>query len=68
MTVEVSASASAGFLRRRRRFFGAGTRTLAWNGRFQNGQLVYRGTYLFKVFAQNSFGPVDLGQTFVVRR
>jgi len=46
----------------------AGTRTLAWNGRFQNGRLVYRGTYLFKVFAQNSFGPVDLGQTFVIRR
>ena len=46
----------------------AGTRTLAWNGRFQNGRLVYRGTYLFKVFAQNAFGPVDLSQAFVIRR
>ena len=38
------------------------------HGRFQNGRLVYRGTYLFKVFAQNSFGPVDLSQAFVIRR
>jgi hypothetical protein len=46
----------------------AGTRAIAWNGRFQNGRQVYRGTYVFKVFAQNGFGPVDLNQTFVVRR
>jgi hypothetical protein len=46
----------------------AGTRAVAWNGRFQNGRQVYRGTYVFKVFAQNGFGPVDLNQTFVVRR
>ena len=45
-----------------------GTRAIAWNGRFQNGRQVYRGTYVFKVFAQNGFGPVDLNQTFVVRR
>jgi hypothetical protein len=46
----------------------AGTRTIAWNGRFQNGRQVYRGTYVFKVFAQNAFGPVDLNQTFAIRR
>jgi hypothetical protein len=46
----------------------AGTRAIAWNGRFQNGRQVYRGTYVFKVFAQNAFGPVDLNQTFVIRR
>src|SRR4051812_26939067 len=46
----------------------AGTRAIAWNGRFQNGHLVYGGSYVFKVFAQNAFGPVDLSQTFVVRR
>jgi hypothetical protein len=46
----------------------AGTRTVAWNGRFQNGRLVYRGTYVFKIFAKNSYGPVDLNQRFVVRR
>ena len=46
----------------------AGTRAIAWNGRFQNGRQVYRGTYVFKVFAQNSFGPVDLNQNFVIRR
>ena len=47
---------------------GAGTRTIAWNGRFSNGRLVYRGSYVFKVFAQNAYGPVDLAQPFSVRR
>jgi hypothetical protein len=47
---------------------GAGTRTIAWNGRFSNGRLVYRGGYVFKVFAQNAYGPVDLAQPFSVRR
>jgi hypothetical protein len=46
----------------------AGSRTLAWNGRFPNGRLVYRGTYVFRVYAQNAFGPVDLSQAFAVRR
>jgi hypothetical protein len=46
----------------------AGSRTIAWNGRFKNGRLVYRGNYVFKVFAQNAYGPVDLNQRFVVRR
>jgi len=50
------------------RNLAAGTRTVAWNGRFQNGRLVYRGRYVFKVFAQNAYGPVDLDQSFVVRR
>jgi hypothetical protein len=45
-----------------------GTRAIAWNGRFQNGRLVYRGSYVFKVFAQNAYGPVDLSQIFVIRR
>jgi hypothetical protein len=47
---------------------GPGTRTIAWNGRFANGRLVYRGTYVFRVFAQNAYGPVDLAQPFTVRR
>ena len=50
------------------RNLAAGTRTIAWNGRFQNGRLVYRGSYVFKVFAQNAYGPVDLSQIFVIRR
>ncbi len=50
------------------RTLAAGTRAVAWNGRFRNGRLAYRGTYLFKVYAQNDFGPVDLAQRFVVRR
>ena len=36
--------------------------------RFSNGRLVYRGGYVFKVFAQNAYGPVDLAQPFSVRR
>jgi flagellar hook assembly protein FlgD len=47
---------------------GPGTRTIAWNGRFSNGRLVYRGKYVFRVFAQNAYGPVDLAQPFSVRR
>jgi hypothetical protein len=50
------------------RNLAAGTRAIAWSGRFPNGRLVYRGTYVFKVFAQNAYGPVDLNQRFVVRR
>jgi hypothetical protein len=50
------------------RNLAAGTRAVAWNGRFSNGRLVYRGTYVFKVFAQNSYGPVDLDQRFAIRR
>jgi hypothetical protein len=50
------------------RNLAAGTRAIAWSGRFQNGRLAYRGTYVFKVFAQNAYGPVDLNQAFVVRR
>jgi Phosphodiester glycosidase len=50
------------------RNLAAGTRAIAWSGRFQNGRLVYRGTYVFKIFAQNAYGPVDLNQRFVVRR
>jgi hypothetical protein len=47
---------------------GPGTRTIGWNGRFANGRLVYRGSYVFKVYAQNAYGPVDLAQPFSVRR
>ncbi len=45
-----------------------GTRAITWNGRFRNGRLVYRGSYVFRVFAQNDFGPVDLAKPFTVRR
>jgi hypothetical protein len=45
-----------------------GSRAIAWSGRFQNGRLVYRGTYVFKVFAQNAYGPVELNQRFAIRR
>ena len=50
------------------RNLAAGTPAVAWNGRFANGRLAYRGTYVFKVFAQNAYGPVDLNQRFVVLR
>jgi hypothetical protein len=45
-----------------------GTRTLRWDGRYASHRLAYRGTYVFKVFAQNAFGPVQLAQAFVVLR
>jgi hypothetical protein len=50
------------------RTLAPGTRAIAWNGRFPNGRLVYRGTYVFKVFAQNAYGPVELNQRFSIRR
>jgi hypothetical protein len=50
------------------RTLSPGSRSIAWNGRFRNGRLVFRGRYLFKVFAQNPYGPVDLSQAFAVRR
>jgi hypothetical protein len=50
------------------RTLAPGSRAITWNGRFQNGRLVYRGTYVFKVFAQNAYGPVELNQRFSIRR
>jgi len=50
------------------RTLAPGSRAIAWNGRFRNGRLVYRGTYVFKVFARNAYGPVDLNQRFTIRR
>ena len=47
---------------------GAGARSLRWNGRYRSGRLAYRGSYVFSVFAKNSYGPVTLAQTFGVRR
>jgi len=45
-----------------------GLRTLRWDGRYASRRLAYRGTYVFKVFAQNTYGPVQLAQAFVVLR
>jgi hypothetical protein len=45
-----------------------GRRSLRWNGRYASGRLAYRGGYFFKVFAKNAYGPVQLGQAFVVVR
>jgi hypothetical protein len=47
---------------------GAGNRSLRWNGRYRSGRLAYRGAYVFRVFAKNSYGPVTLTQSFGVRR
>jgi phosphodiester glycosidase len=44
-----------------------GTRALRWNGRYRKGGLAYRGRYVFKVYAQNAYGPVTLSQPFTVR-
>jgi hypothetical protein len=45
-----------------------GTRAIPWDGRLANRRLVYRGSYVFKVYAKNAYGPVDLAQPFSVRR
>jgi hypothetical protein len=60
---------SSGILVRRLppRQLDAGTRAIAWNGRFASGRLVYRGTYVFKVSTRNSYGPADLTQKFRIR-
>jgi hypothetical protein len=49
------------------RTLDAGTRAIAWNGRFSSGRLVYRGTYVFKVSSRNAYGPADLTQKFRIR-
>ena len=46
----------------------AGTRGLKWNGRYASGHFAYPGTYQFRVYAQNAYGPVQLSRTFGVRR
>ena len=46
----------------------AGMRAVRWNGRYASGHLAYRGSYLFKVYAQNAYGPVELAKSFGVRR
>jgi hypothetical protein len=47
---------------------GAGARSLRWNGRYRSGRLAYRGSYVFSVYAKNSYGPVTLTQSFGIRR
>jgi hypothetical protein len=50
------------------RFFAPGAKTVRWDGRFGNRALAFRGLYVVRVLASNSFGPVDLSRRFVVRR
>jgi hypothetical protein len=45
-----------------------GVRALRWDGRYASKRLAYRGSYVFRVFAQNAYGPVQLAQAFVVLR
>ena len=47
---------------------GTGTRTIRWNGRYRSGRLAYPGAYVFDVFAQNAYGPVDVAKPFTLRR
>lgn len=46
----------------------AGDVSLSWDGRTTRGGLVYSGTYLARVRALNDAGPMELEQTFAVRR
>jgi hypothetical protein len=50
------------------RNLSAGSHAIPWNGRFSNGRPVYGGRYVFKVFAQNAYGPVALNQQFTILR
>ena len=34
-------------------------RAVSWNGRYASGHFAYPGRYVFKVYAQNAYGPVD---------
>jgi hypothetical protein len=45
-----------------------GQRVLRWNGRYKGGGLAYRGRYVFKVYAQNAYGPITLAQSFGILR
>jgi hypothetical protein len=45
-----------------------GTKTVRWDGRYNNRALAYRGLYTVRVLASNRFGPVELTRRFVVRR
>jgi hypothetical protein len=44
-----------------------GKRALIWNGRYRSGGFAYRGRYVFKVYAQNAYGPMTLSKNFGVR-
>src|SRR3954452_415060 len=48
--------------------FRPGNRSVSWNGRYRSGRLVYRGRYVFKIYAQNAYGPVTLSRAFGVSR
>jgi hypothetical protein len=50
------------------RNLGAGVHAYTWNGRYRSGRLAYPGTYAFRVYARNAYGPVALTKTFRVRR
>ena len=46
----------------------SGMKTIRWNGRYRSGRAAYPGAYVFDVFAQNAYGPVDVAKPFTVRR
>jgi hypothetical protein len=46
----------------------AGSASLAWDGRTTRGGLVFSGTYVARVRAQNAAGVMDLERKFAVRR
>ncbi len=68
--VRVSIETSTGVVVRTvaNRFMSSGARTVVWNGRYGNGALAYRGSYVVRVLTTNSFGPTELTRRFSVRR
>jgi hypothetical protein len=51
-----------------RRGLPAGEATVAWDGRDAGRALAFRGRYVLRVRATNSFGTVDLTRPFALRR
>jgi hypothetical protein len=48
--------------------YAVGAANVVWDGRIGKGRLAFPGRYVVHVHAENQFGPVDLEQTFTVRR
>jgi Phosphodiester glycosidase/FlgD Ig-like domain len=65
LTIETAGGARVRMIRRRLR---AGQTSIRWDGRYASGVRAFSGSYVARVQASNSFGPVRLERRFSVRR
>jgi flagellar hook assembly protein FlgD len=65
LTIETAGGARVRTIRRRLR---AGQTSIRWDGRYASGVRAFSGSYVARVQASNSFGPVRLERRFSVRR